>query len=236
MTSFTKILQPTFIEAYSSRDNRTITVPVFVKVAFAGRKLSITGVEGPRANGDAWGGCGQIKLTTKHGINGDWTEEMVTKLSEIWEHWHLNDMRAGCEHQRAEGWGKGDLDVVSYKLSSKGVRLRQDTIERAAIALVTGEPPGFSSVERALVANRKWFETIYTRPADEALAALYEEKHETRPAGSVYPHEHPNGVLTKRCPTCGYEYGSAWLHEDVPEDVLAWLVALPETDMKPAWI
>ena len=237
MTSFTKILQPTFIEAYSSRDNRSFLVHVYVKVEFDGKRLSITGVEGPRRDGDAWGGCGQIKLTTKHGVNGDWTEEMVTKLSEIWKRWHLNDMRAGCEHQRAEEWGKGDLDVVSYELSTSGIILRRKAIERAGIAAARGEAPELSAVERALIVDEKWFEKKYhAAPANEALAALYEEKHETRCAGSVYPHEHPSGVLTKRCPTCGYKYGTLWCFEEVPEDVLAWLKALPETDGKPAWV
>jgi len=26
------------------------------------------------------------------------------KLKDLWTRWHLNDMRAGCEHQRALGW------------------------------------------------------------------------------------------------------------------------------------
>jgi len=37
-------------------------------------------------------------------------------------------------------------------------------------------------------------------------------------------------------PPKGYSYGSAWLSVDVPEDVLAWLQALPVTDKQPAWV
>lgn len=33
-----------------------------------------------------------------------------------------------------------------------------------------------------------------------------------------------------------YAYGSAWLHEDVPDSVLAWLRALPDTPVIPAWV
>lgn len=241
MTSFTKILQPTFAEVHTGRlGDQPFNVPVYVKITFDDkrRRLSITGVEGPRSNGDAWGSCGSgIKLTTEHGVSGDWTEEMVTKFSEIWERWHLNDMRAGCKHQRAEGWGKGDLDVVSYKLTANGVRVRQDAIERAGVAAARGEAPKLSAVERALIVDEEWFKPKYhAAPANEALAALYEEKHETRTAGSVYPHEHPSGVLAKPCPTCGYKYGTLWCFEEVPQDVLAWLKALPETDGKPAWV
>lgn len=37
-------------------------------------------------------------------------------------------------------------------------------------------------------------------------------------------------------PDGGYKYGQAWLSVEVPEDVLAWLNDLPETDTAPAWI
>jgi hypothetical protein len=37
-----------------------------------------------------------------------WTEEMYRKLLDIWGHWHLNDMRAGCSHQRVMGWNRDD--------------------------------------------------------------------------------------------------------------------------------
>ena len=33
-----------------------------------------------------------------------------------------------------------------------------------------------------------------------------------------------------------YSYGHAWLHTDVPQDVLQWLKDLPDTDTKPAWV
>lgn len=33
-----------------------------------------------------------------------------------------------------------------------------------------------------------------------------------------------------------YSYGSAWLSEDVPDEVLEFLQALPDTDREPAWV
>jgi hypothetical protein len=30
--------------------------------------------------------------------------------------------------------------------------------------------------------------------------------------------EHPCGLLSQPCPTCGYKYGSAWLKEELPAD------------------
>lgn len=34
----------------------------------------------------------------------------------------------------------------------------------------------------------------------------------------------------------GYKYGSKWLREEVPEDVIEWLMALPDSPTKPAWV
>ena len=34
----------------------------------------------------------------------------------------------------------------------------------------------------------------------------------------------------------GYKYGSSWLSEEVPADVLEWLRGLPDTDVTPAWV
>ncbi|UOF78291.1 restriction alleviation protein lar [Caudoviricetes sp.] len=62
----------------------------------------------------------------------------VQQMLAIWERWHLNNMKAGCEHQRTLGWEKDGYD-----------------------------------------------------------------KHPCEP-----------------CPICGYRYGSAWLKEELPADVV----------------
>jgi hypothetical protein len=59
---------------------------------------------------------------------------------------------------------------------------------------------------------------------------------EKKEAGWVTPDEHPEGLLEKPCPVCGYKYGSAWNKESIPDDVLAWLYNLPDTKITPAWV
>ena len=39
-----------------------------------------------------------------------WTAADVESLTSLWRRWHLNSMRAGCEHQRAEGWDERPID------------------------------------------------------------------------------------------------------------------------------
>lgn len=34
----------------------------------------------------------------------------------------------------------------------------------------------------------------------------------------------------------GYKYGTKWLFEAVPEDVIQWLFSLPSAENRPAWV
>lgn len=49
----------------------------------------------------------------------------------------------------------------------------------------------------------------------------------------VRPEEHPDGLLGKPCPTCGYRFGTAWLTEPVPVDVLAAVEAFGRRNLSP---
>ena len=77
---------------------------VFVRIEYKSGKLSITGVEGPLANGNAKGSCGQIYPLTIDLINREWIEGKIRGLDEIWKRYHLNDLTPGCEHQESFGW------------------------------------------------------------------------------------------------------------------------------------
>lgn len=229
--AFTRILNP----GHSSENGR-----LFVKVCHNDKgRLSITGVEGPMSNGDAKGSCGQCvdalgRITT---LSAGWTPEMVAKLRDVWEAWHLNDMRAGCEHQRAEGWGDEELEVVTYGLTSEAHELRHIAEAEACAAARDGRVAKLTPAAKFLI-GPDWFKDRFEAPdADSPLSGLFKvRKRETKRANWVGQNEHPRGVLMKPCPVCGYKYGSAWLFEPVPEDVLLWLSALPETTVTPAWV
>lgn len=38
------------------------------------------------------------------------------------------------------------------------------------------------------------------------------------------------------CPVCGYSIGSAWLKKELPEDVISFLMSLPNSQTTPAWV
>lgn len=113
---------------------------VKVSISFKESRLSIVG-NSSEMSGQIWQYLQSLN-SEDYQLQEGWTEEMYRKLLDIWEQWHLNDMRAGCCHQRALGWNK-----------------------------------------------------------DEHLG--------------------------KPCPACGYRYGSSWLFEPVPNEVIEWLFSLP---------
>lgn len=116
-------------------------VSVFVAAKVKDGRLSMTGVVGPTRNGNASGGCGQIDMDFAHRnpenddkrhndpITPDqinfakgWDAEKWFDLLDIWKSWHLNDMHAECEHQRAMGWKYEDhrgMEVVTEIMTTR---------------------------------------------------------------------------------------------------------------------
>ena len=148
----------------------------FCKIVYKYSKLSITGVEGPRPNGDCRGSCGQIVMSEWEfsRFYEGWNAGKVAKFRAIWNKWHLNDMRAGSPDQ--EAYLEANPVTAVYPES------HYDKACKALEAVGLNPDPGY----------------------------LRDEKP--------------------------YKYGSAWLKESVPEDVLEWLDALPETTITPAWV
>ena len=179
MDEFRKILNPG-----STEDGQ-----VFVKIEWVGRRLSMFGVIGPKPNGDSSGPWGQIATCLRdiQELAPGRNHNRLERLIEIWERWHLNDLRPYCPHQYAEGWHLRPIDP-SKPLDAYGKHFEGQRVESRNML------------------------------------------------GWIPRSEHPAGLLGEPCPTCGYRYGTAWLHEDVPEDILEWLKNLPETTRQPAWV
>lgn len=108
-----KIIEPAKMKigAYNRR--------IHCKIKYIDGKLSISGVIGAMPSGNAYGGCGQIDMEFKHRnplhddkryknpvkpseltFSKGWNREKWYTFLEYWHLWHLNDMKAECEHQR----------------------------------------------------------------------------------------------------------------------------------------
>jgi hypothetical protein len=209
---------------------------VYCKVKFDGKRLSITGVEGPFKNGDAKGGCGQIVDHLEIGDFAEgWDAEKLEQFRQIWERWHLNDMRPGCEHQHASWDTTEEVELVTYKLTTDALMAQSRMKRQSETQLAESGTVTVPEETRQLLA------LPYTRhdapDADSFASGMYDvDKRERKAAGWIRPTEHPRGLLGKPCEVCGYKYGTAWKFEEVPADVIEWLQALPDADRQPAWV
>lgn len=224
---------------------------LWIEINFTDGKLSITGVHGPLGNGDCRGSCGQcidtLRELTKVPYAFDIAigREAAIQLAEVWERWHLNDMRPYCEHmKRDHGWDTlKPLTLYHWTLTTEAWQARSNIKRDAMAGLQGGESVSLSAESQALMA----LPMEICNGSEEPPSSHYRLKEkETKTAGWVYPadgersptqmySQHPEGLLTKACPTCGYKYGSKWLREEVPQDVLEFLASLPHTPAGYPW-
>lgn len=207
----------------------------FIHIEFEDGRLSISGVEGPKPNGDAHGGCGQIDMHEWHihRYAPGWDAAAVAKLREIWGAWHLNNMVPNCEHQVGPEWTPKDVTRYEMTLTLDALKAKNKARDAATAALVKGET--FTPTpEQSRMAGLTYSFLSWTPEPPEHYK--FSGRTETKQTNWLSQSEHPEGYLSKPCPVCGYKYGSEWLKREVPEDVLQWLHALPDTDIKPAWV
>lgn len=161
------------------------------------------------------------RLLADPGARLNYPREQIARLLEVWERWHLNDMRSGCEHQRATWNPLEKIEVVTYYLTTD-VYVQRRKIEATAVErLQRGETVTLASGDAALLALPATVVQDSTQPAP---GPAYEvERREEKAAGWVYPKESSRGLLCRPCEVCGYKYGSAWLYEPVPDDVVKFL-------------
>jgi hypothetical protein len=208
------------------------------------KRLSMSGVVGPMSNGDCRGSCGQIELADISDWAPGWDLEKARELWRVWGAWHLNDMKAGCEHQRADGWDKGEkkIDVETWTIfpytyqRKRAIDESNDPAECARLGEEIGRAQ--AAFLRACGSN-----TLQRRgrhlwdDQDRADMAKYGsiEKTESKSPIWTYPTEHPEGILGKPCPKCDYKYGSAWLYEPLPPAIIAYLESLPVATVRNPW-
>lgn len=106
-------------------------VSVYAKIEFNDGRLSISGVEGPRPNGNARS-CGQIEMhldAMAIELAPGWTRAKLNEFLRVWRKWHLNDMKAGTPAQTAElekhkfpGYPKSHYDWALEVLTQAGLQ------------------------------------------------------------------------------------------------------------------
>ena len=137
-----KIINPCKCKVYTRTGNEVYR-NAFVRIKYKDSKLSMCGVVAPLSNGDCLGSAGQCVDEIRNGSPTDeWTTDMLNKLCDIWDRWHLNDMRPYCEHMRELGWTEHTQDKVKiekWTLTKEACQKKDNAKKRTVECLKNGE-------------------------------------------------------------------------------------------------
>lgn len=155
---------------------------------------------------------------------------VFSEILRLWELYHLNDMHPECEHQHAAGWDKlanENVTLYHWRMTREAMK-EQDKAKKAALSALTAGETFTPTTEQAFFAGLSYSLTTWTETPPEELAKYYEPKKplyagdgghtETKALGWLKESEHPNGLLSKACPVCGYKYGTSWVYFPIPAD------------------
>jgi hypothetical protein len=128
-----------------------------------------------------------------------WSAERFARVVGVWERWHLNGMRAGCEHQRAAGWrfcsGHPTPEVWIPNL-------RRGRIPEGVV---------YDRNDNGIFWDERVFYTIMDCAGQAETVRLAEFTRSVRCSLDT---------MGRPCPECGYKHGSAWLHEALPPEII----------------
>ena len=220
---------------------------IFCKIKYIDNKLSISGVIKPSKNGNAES-CGQINNTIKEYYLNDLSldKKTVIKFLNIWDKYHLNDMKPNCEHQKGKDWNPSkDISIFRFTLKKEIKHKINITLEKMKQCLKDGKT--FKpSKEQTLFSNLKTDIKHHDKNLPVELSKYYDKHHkkydwqkdfeEVKKTGWTNEKEHPQGILSKPCNVCGYKYGTAWKTLQIPKNAITFLKNIPSSTINPIWI
>lgn len=168
-------------------------------------------------------------------------DPVFSEILRLWDLYHLNNMHPECIHQHADGWHKKASEKVTlyhWRMTPEAID-EQKAVEKAALlALRCGETFKPTPKEQFL-ANLSYSLITHTETVPENIAKFYEPKKplfpgdkghtEVETLGWLDQSEHPDGLLSRPCPVCGYRYGSSWVYFPIPTDDERVIYTLLET-------
>lgn len=152
-------------------------------------------------------------------------DPIFNEILRLWKLYQRNDLHPECEHQRALGWvdeARKQVKIYHWYLNDEARKEKKAAEERALKSLKNGET--FTPTDREVFyANLSTFCKTYTHQAPEYYGIetdfnTKKQKIEVKDLGSTRKTDHPEGLLCKPCPVCGYQYGSSWLYVPIPAD------------------
>lgn len=186
--------------------------PVFMEIEIKngskGKVLTIHGVEGPLQSGNCRGACGQIDMH----MDDEYLSQV--RFQKGWDREMVNSLLAIWKR-----WHLNDLNADCIHQRELGWAEKKIDPDKPLDTYSIF--PGI--LDLSYSTRNAWVNIRYQDPDRE-------------PTDAVIGNSHPNGLLTAPCPVCGFKYGTAWVYEPIPNDVLRTLASFPETKRTPAWV
>lgn len=157
-------------------------------------------------------------------------DPVFSEIYRLWELYHLNDMHPECIHQHAAGWhekAREEVTLYHWKMTLEAID-EQKAVEKAALTALRCGETFKPTIKQRFFATLEYSLTTHTETLPENIASYYEPKKslfagdkghtEVKTLGWLKQSEHPDGILSKPCPVCGYKYGSSWVYFPIPEE------------------
>jgi len=205
------------IEGYKQRGHAVIEIELKEEKKFTGKEhvnIIVLSMTGSVRVGRSWSQGGQCQDTIKEMYKHD---KHIQRMCEIWDKYHLNDLKPGCVHQ--DVWVNKKITITTYRLHNQATRRIDALKERVLNDARDDKMVKLHKGERILLGLKDYVKTDKDIPID--IAEFYEvESSEEKTLDSLYEKEHPEGWLCKPCPICGYEYGTAWTFREIPAEII----------------
>ncbi len=149
------------------------------------------------------------------------TDPTFCEILRLWRLYHLNDMRPECEHQRAAGWdeqAKKKVILYTFKMTSAAISAQREVKDKVLNAARNGSTYIPTEAERQILALKYSITIPENCPPADMTQFYMPDKTEEKICGWIEETEHPEGILCKPCPVCGYRYGTEWKYLSIPAE------------------
>ena len=198
-----------------------------IEVNINNGRLSICGTVGNPRNNHGFFSTGQNQQMILESFPEN---KAIARMVEVWDEWHMNDMHAECEHQRAAGWREIAVKKVTIynwtqtmKTFERRKKIEEDAMERliqCGIAKLSEEDQKIVTLKHSFSSQLSVLPDSIAEYYDLEKQTGYSRPSEEKALGWLSPEEHPEGILGKPCPVCGYKYGSAWKTVELPPEII----------------
>jgi len=155
------------------------------------------------------------------------------EIYRLWKAYHLNGMHPECEHQKALGWeekAEEQVNIYTFTMDADTIRAQKILESKVLQAAKYGEEY-LTTQDEQLLLGLNYSVKTHCDTLPENISKFYKRKDtEQKTLGWLHEKDHPDGILGKPCPVCGYKYGTAWKHHPIPADDLAIIKKLIEEE------